>query len=102
MVKMSVMYLGKPVDPSAFDAYYWNTHLPTVQRWPGVRRIALAKGGPGDEFYQVCDIWFDTQADLDRALASPERKVSADDVKKFPEFQGQIKRQLFTVRDFPA
>lgn len=100
MVKVSVMYVGQPADPAAFDAYYWGTHLPTVQKWPRIRRITLAKGGPGAEFYQIADLWFDSRADLDAALASPERKVSADDVKRFPEFQGQIKRQVFEVQSY--
>jgi uncharacterized protein (TIGR02118 family) len=102
MVKLSVMYEGTPADATAFDGYYWSKHLPTVARWPKVRRIALGKGKPGDEFYQICDIFFDSRADLEAALASPERKVSADDVKNFPAFQGQIKRQTFEVRDFGA
>jgi len=99
-VRMSVMYVGQPADPAAFDAYYWNTHLPTVRKWPGIRRITVAKGGPGDELYQVADLWFDSRADLDAALASPERKASADDAKRFPEFRGQIKRQIFDVRPY--
>jgi uncharacterized protein (TIGR02118 family) len=100
MVKMSVMYVGQPVDSAAFDAYYWGTHLPTVEKWPQIRRITVAKGVAGDEFYQVADLWFDSRADLDVALASPERKASADDVKRFPEFRGQIKRQIFEVRSY--
>jgi uncharacterized protein (TIGR02118 family) len=102
MVKLSVMYAGRPADPAAFDAYYWSAHLPTVARWPKVRRIALARGRPEDELYQVCDILFDTREDLEAALASPERRVSAEDVQRFPEFRGQIKRQVFEVRDFPG
>jgi uncharacterized protein (TIGR02118 family) len=100
MVKLTVMYLGEPADRTAFDAYYWSTHLPTVCKWPGMRRITVAKGGPGDEVYQMADLWFDSRADLDAALASPERQVSADDVKRFPEFRGQIKRQIFEVKSY--
>jgi hypothetical protein len=48
----------------------------------------------------VADLWFDSRADLEAALASPERKISADDVKRFPEFRGQIKRQIFEVRSY--
>jgi uncharacterized protein (TIGR02118 family) len=101
MVKLSVMYHGRPQDPAAFDDYYWEKHLPTVVAWPKVRRILVAKGTPGDDFYQVCDIFFESHADLEAALASPERKVSAEDIKRFPTFDGQIKRQAFEVRDFP-
>ena len=100
MVKLSVMYVGQPVDPAAFDRYYWESHLPTVRKWPGIRRITIAKGAPGDELYQVADLLFDSRADLDAALASPERKASADDIKRFPEFRGQIKRQIFEVNPY--
>jgi uncharacterized protein (TIGR02118 family) len=100
MVKLSVLYVGKPADPAAFDDYYWKTHLPTVKKWPKVKRITLSRGGAGDELYQVADIFFDTRADLDAALASPERKVSSDDVKNFPRFEGQIKRQVFEVKSY--
>jgi uncharacterized protein (TIGR02118 family) len=100
MVKLSVTYVGKPLDPAAFDEYYWTKHLPTVERWPRVRRITVARGAPGDEFYQVVDIFFDSRADLDAALASPERRVSSDDVKNFPRFEGQIKRQVFEVKPY--
>lgn len=100
MVRFSVIYEGKPEDPAAFDAYYWTQHLPTVTRWPRVRRIEVARGRPGDPIYQVADIYFDTPEDLEAALASPERQVSAEDVKRFPPFHGQIRRQVFEVRPF--
>ena len=100
MVKMSVMYVGQPADPAAFDAYYWKTHLPTVEKWPGIRRITIAKGAAGDELYQIADLFFDSRADLDAALASPQRKASAADFKLFPEFQGQVKRQIFQVTSY--
>ncbi len=100
MVKLSVIYQGRPQDPAAFDDYYWSTHLPTVARWPRIRRISVGSGEPGDEIYQVCDLYFDSVEDLQAALASPERKVSLEDTKRFPVFEGQVKRQVFEVKDF--
>ncbi len=100
MVKLSVIYRGRPADPAAFDDYYWSKHLPTVARWPGVRRIELARGEAGQEIYQVCDIYFDSHDTLRVALMSPERKVSQEDVKRFPSFEGQVERQVFELRDF--
>ena len=100
MVKLCVIYEGRPADPAAFDDYYWASHLPTVARWPGVRRIELSQGEPGEEIYQVCDIYFDSTEDLQAALASPARQVSAEDTKRFPSFEGRVRRQVFEVRDF--
>jgi uncharacterized protein (TIGR02118 family) len=99
MVKLSVIYHGRPQDPAAFDSYYWTKHLPTVARWPRVRRITLATGEPGEEIYQVCDIYFDSVEDLQSALASPERTISLADTKRFPAFDGQVKRQVFEIKD---
>ncbi len=100
MVRLSVIYQGRPQDPAAFDDYYWSKHLPTVVRWPGVRRVEVARGEPGDEIYQICDIYFDSTEALRAALASPERKVSLEDARRFPAFEGQVKRQVFEVRPF--
>ncbi|MBI3454342.1 MAG: EthD family reductase [Candidatus Rokubacteria bacterium] len=100
MVKLSVIYQGRAKDPVAFDGYYWSKHLPTVARWPRIRRITLAKGQPGEEIYQICDLYFDSIDDLQGALGSPERKVSLEDVQHFPPFEGQVKRQVFELREF--
>jgi uncharacterized protein (TIGR02118 family) len=100
MVKLSVIYQGRPEDPAAFDGYYWAKHLPTVARWPKIRRITLALGEPDEEIYQICDLYFDSMDDLQQALSSAERKVSLDDVRNFPAFTGQVKRQVFDLRDY--
>ena len=100
MVKLSVIYQGQPRDAAAFDDYYWKTHLPGVARWPRIRKIALATGEPGEEIYQICDLYFDSVEDLQAALTSPERKVTLEDTKGFPVFDGQIKRQVFELKDF--
>lgn len=102
MVKLSVIYHGRPHDATVFDDYYWSRHLPTVARWPGIRRISLAMGEPGEEIYQICDLYFDSTDDLRAALSSPERKVSLEGTQSFPLFDGQVKRQVFEVREFPG
>jgi uncharacterized protein (TIGR02118 family) len=102
MVKLSVIYQGRPEEPAAFDEHYWSKHLPTVARWPRIRRIVVSMGEPGDEIYQICDLYFDTMDDLQAALSSPERKVSLEDSKRFPAFDGHVKRQVFEVREFGA
>lgn len=60
----------------------------------------MAKGAPGDEFYQIANLWFDSRADLDAALGPPERTAAADAVKRFPELRGRIERQIFLVRSY--
>ena len=100
MVKFCVFYYGKPQDPAAFDSYYWNRHLALVARWPGLRRIVLGKGRPGDELYQVTEMYFDSRAELEAALQTPERAASYEDGLRLPTFVGEIKRQTFEVLDY--
>ena len=102
MVKLSMIYHGRPHDQAVFDEYYWSKHLPTVARWPGIRRITLAMGEPGEEIYQICDLYFDSAEDLRAALSSPERKVSLEDTRQLPVFDGEVKRQVFEVREYPG
>ena len=100
MVKFCVFYYGKPEDPVVFDKYYWDRHLPLVARWPLLKRIVLIKGQPGDDIYQIAEMYFDSLADVEAALRSPERAVTAEDGKRLPRFIGEVKRGTFEVKDY--
>ncbi len=102
MVKACVIYVGKPEDPVAFDAYYRNTHIPIAAKIPGLKRFVLNKGRAGEgEFYQIAELHFEDRAAVERGMASPERQAAADDVKKFPKFIGEIKRGVFEIQEYP-
>jgi uncharacterized protein (TIGR02118 family) len=100
MVKFCVLHYGKPEDPTAFDAYYWNHHLPLVACWPKIRRIAVSKGHPGGELYQLAELYFDHHDDLEAALRSPDRAVAYEDGQRLPRFVGEIRRQIFDIQDY--
>ena len=100
MVKFCVFYHGKPEDPAAFDKYYWTQHLPIVARWPRLKRILISKGQPDDDIYQIAELYFDSRLEMETALRSPERAMAAEDAKKFPRFNGEIKRRTFEVTDY--
>jgi len=100
MVKFCVFYYGKPEDPAAFDDYYWNHHLPLVVRWPRIQRIVISKGQPGDDLYQIAELYFDNRAEMEAALRSPERALAFEDGKKLPRFVGEIKRRAFEETEY--
>ena len=102
MVKFCVIYQGRPADPPAFDRYYAETHLPIVSRWPNLRRIEISRARQlNEEVYMVAELFFDSFEDVDRALASPERKEAARDRLNFPAFFGTIRYQVLEVTEFP-
>jgi uncharacterized protein (TIGR02118 family) len=100
MVKYVVLYEGKPQDPEEFNRYYWDKHLPTVARWPNIKRIVVSRARLGGDLYQLCEFFFDSLEDLQNALASPERKISGEDRKNFPPFEGTIRHQAVEIEEY--
>jgi uncharacterized protein (TIGR02118 family) len=87
MVKLTVLY-GHPKDPAEFERYYAQTHLPLAGKMTGQSRIELSKvvGAPGGgqpAFYRMANIYFDSPAQLDATMGSPEGKATADDLANF-------------------
>jgi len=86
MVKLVAFY-RKPADPAAFDQHYRTTHMPLVQRWPGLRRVEVAKitGAVGGEspYYMMAEMYFDDADALRTALRSPEGRAAGDDLQQF-------------------
>jgi uncharacterized protein (TIGR02118 family) len=87
MVKLVGAY-GKPEDTAAFDAHYAETHAPLAEKIPNMRRFEYGKVlGMGDgtdaPYYYLAELWFDSAADLQAALGSPEGQAAAADVPNF-------------------
>ena len=87
MAALLAMY-RKTSDPEAFDAYYFGSHVPLAKRIPGLRSYEVSAGGvasAGGEspYHLVARLTFDTLADLQRALVSPEGQATAADLDNF-------------------
>ena len=83
---MLVLY-NTPADPAAFDRYYHQTHTPLVQKIPGLRSYVISNGPvqalAGIAPHLIAILRFDSIADLNAALASPESKAAAADLSNF-------------------
>lgn len=87
MAALLALYRKTP-DPESFDAYYFGTHVPLAKRIPGLRTYEVSAGGvasAGGEspYHLVARLTFDTLADLQRALVSPEGQATAADLDNF-------------------
>jgi uncharacterized protein (TIGR02118 family) len=84
MTKLVVLY-GPPQDTEAFDAHYTGTHVPLVDKVPGLRRfehgrfIAAVDGSP-PPYYYMAELYFDDADALTAGLDSPEGQASGEDV----------------------
>ena len=84
-----VLY-NPPADPKAFNDYYFSTHTPLVKKLPGLRRISVSEGAvnamtPGGKYHLVAELIFDSMADLQAAMGSPEGQATAADVANFAD-----------------
>jgi uncharacterized protein (TIGR02118 family) len=86
MAQALVLY-NPPADPAAFDHYYHQTHIPLARKIPGLRSYVISKGPvqalTGIAPHLVAILQFDSLADLNAALASPEGQAAARDLSNF-------------------
>jgi uncharacterized protein (TIGR02118 family) len=107
-------YVGTvdPKDQQTFDDYVLKVHLPMVATWPRLRRLRLLKNngkpyeGEAPRYYQVFELSFDSQEDMDFCMASEERKycrkVSAQDIGKFKGlFKGEVHHINYEAAEIP-
>ncbi len=87
MAKLMVLY-GKPRDAAAFDAHYFEKHVPIAKRLPGLKRfevsasaINMPQGGP--PYHLVAQLEFDSLQALGAAMASPEGRAAGADLANF-------------------
>lgn len=79
MLKYIALY-RKPDDPEAFEERYFGSHMPLVNKTPGLLRAEVARVGrvyvPGlfgeTEPYLIAELYFESAAAAKAAFASPE------------------------------
>ena len=87
MAKVIAMY-RKPADAGAFDRYYFATHVPIARTIPGLRGYEVTRGAIGTlegpaPYHLIATLTFDSVADVQAALASPEGQATAADLLNF-------------------
>ena len=88
MTKLLVLY-NPAADPKAFEEHYFSTHVPLAQKLPGVRSYTVSAGpvmgadGSPAPYQLVAELTFDSAADLQAAMGSPEGQAAAADIPNF-------------------
>lgn len=81
MHRITIQY-DVPSDPEAFDAHYFDKHLPLVEPLPGLRSFTWSKPAPlgGDpKVYLVAQLDFDDADALKSVLRSEEMAAAGKD-----------------------
>lgn len=100
MAKLIVLY-KHPKDPAAFDAYYMRTHAPLAKKIPGLSHYDISDGavaGPGGttDYHLVATLSFNSLADIEAGLATPEGQAAAADLGNFAD--GGVELLMFDTR----
>jgi uncharacterized protein (TIGR02118 family) len=86
MVKLVALF-KKPADTNSFEEHYINTHIPLIEKMPGMKRLETAKvtGAPMTvpQFYRMAEMYFENQQALNAAMMSPEGVAAAKDLMSF-------------------
>jgi uncharacterized protein (TIGR02118 family) len=86
MTKLIALF-RRPEDEEDFDRHYFETHIPLVKKFPGLRKLEVTRvtGAPIGEakFHLVAEMFFDDKDAMDASLASPEGKAVARDILSF-------------------
>lgn len=87
---MTVSYFAMystPDDPTDFEKHYFGTHVPLVEKTPGLvdnrvqRVIRQFVGKPS--WFLVAELVFESAEALEAALASPEWTAAGDDLRSW-------------------
>ncbi len=104
-VSYFVRYEGEASEE--FLRHYREAHVPILARWPGMRRIVLHTDMEFQDPLPVnrgrsvllAQLEFETQADLDAALASAQRAEARRDFEKFPPYAGKVFHQAMAQEE---
>jgi uncharacterized protein (TIGR02118 family) len=96
---MVVIY-RTPKDPQAFDAHYFNVHIPLAKKLPGIRKYDVSRrpiltpaGDP--EPYLIGTLYFDDLGAIKSAFATPEGRACAADRRILAPDDEDVQMYLF-------
>ena len=77
-----------PTDPTAFDRYYFDRHVPLAKTLPGLRSYEVTRGPIGTmggtaPYHLIATLTFNSRAAIDAAFASPQGQATAGDLANF-------------------
>jgi uncharacterized protein (TIGR02118 family) len=86
-MKLIALY-RQPSDSAAFDRAYFGTHLPLLERVPGLLRTSITRFSQtvtGEHFYLMAEMYFEDAERLKEAMNSPEMAAAGENLNTFAE-----------------
>ncbi len=84
MAATTIVLYKEPANKEAFDAYYFEKHVPLVQKVPGLLKIEVNRfSGKNAPYYLMAILYFNSKDERKAALASSEGQAMNADVANF-------------------
>lgn len=87
MYRITVLF-GHPQNPTVFERYYRQTHIPLAAKMKGVKGVTIGKlealdPGQPAPYYRITSFYFDSREAYEAVLASPEGQATLADLNNF-------------------
>ena len=84
MAATIIVLYKEPANKEAFDAHYFEKHVPLVHNVPGLLRVEVNRfSGKNAPYYLMATLYFNNKDERKAALASPEGQAMNADVANF-------------------
>ncbi len=84
-MKLVALY-KQPSDPEAFDRAYFETHIPLIQKVPGIQKTRITRFTrtiAGEGYYLMAEMFFADQGALKAGMKSPEMAAAGENLDGF-------------------
>jgi uncharacterized protein (TIGR02118 family) len=81
-----VALFKQPADPEAFDQAYFNTHIPLIQKVPGLQKTIITRFTRtlmGEGLYIMAEMYFTDSSALKAGMKSPEMAAAGENLNGF-------------------
>ncbi|MBX9686532.1 MAG: EthD family reductase [Candidatus Obscuribacterales bacterium] len=100
MVAKIIALYKQPADPKAFDAKYFNEHVPIAKEIPGLQLLEISRvlGAPDGkpEYHLMVELYFESIDAAKAGLESPEGEAAR---KHAQSFAGDLLSLMFAEVD---
>jgi uncharacterized protein (TIGR02118 family) len=86
-MKLIALY-KQPAEAQQFEEKYFNTHLPLMQKVPGLQKTVITRFTRtlmGEGLYMMAEMYFTDQTALKTAMKSPEMAAAGENLNSFAE-----------------
>jgi uncharacterized protein (TIGR02118 family) len=84
-MKLIALY-KHPSDLAAFDEAYFKTHLPLIEKVPGIQKTVVTRINRtvmGDGYYMMAEMYFADADALKAGMRSPEMAAAGENLNAF-------------------